>query len=174
MRPAEIRGLEWKHVDGDTIHVRQQLQPVKGQGLVVVSTPKTDAGWRDIPIPENVQRMLAGTRAWNATQAAERGHAGAWGSDRDFVFRQANGKPWSVPVESRRWRALEDAAGLPHQRLYLARHTAARLLLDSGVAIEVVSKILGHAKTSFTYDVYVHPLEDQKKAAAEVMGDLLK
>lgn len=170
LRPAEVRGLEWKHIDGDVIHVRQQLQQVKGHGMVVVEMPKTDAGWRDIPIPENVQAMLAVTRAWNTEQAIMRG----WELDEhDFVFRQANGRPWTPPVEARRWRALEDAAGLPHQRLYVCRHTAARLLLDSGTPIEVVSKILGHAKTSFTFDVYVHPLEDQKKTAADAMGKLL-
>ena len=42
-------------------------------------------------------------------------------------------------------------------------------MLRRGVAVEVVSRILGHSKVSVTLDIYRHVLESEKQA---VMVDL--
>lgn len=53
------------------------------------------------------------------------------------------------------------------------RHTAASLWIAAGVDIFTVSRRLGHAKTSFTMDVYAHLLEGQQAAAASALDHLL-
>jgi len=41
-----------------------------------------------------------------------------------------------------------------------ARHTGATLLLNSGVDIEIVAKILGHSSTRITREVYAKLLDE--------------
>jgi hypothetical protein len=52
---------------------------------------------------------------------------------------------------------------LPKIRLHDLRHTAGTLMLRRGMRVEVVSKILGHAKVSITLEVYRHVLESEKR-----------
>ena len=46
--------------------------------------------------------------------------------------------------------------GLPHQRFHDLRHAFAKLMIESGEDLGVVSHILGHADFSTTADVYAH------------------
>jgi integrase len=61
----------------------------------------------------------------------------------------------SAPWYRRQWAPLRKKAGLLRTvRLHDLRHTAAALLLGSGVDVRTVSGILGHAPPSITLDVY--------------------
>ena len=44
---------------------------------------------------------------------------------------------------------------------------------DAGVAVQVVSKRLGHATVSITMDVYAHVLKDHENDAAQRTGGAL-
>ncbi len=46
------------------------------------------------------------------------------------------------------------SVGLQKIRFHDLRHTAASLMLNHGIPVIVVSKILGHAKPSITLDIY--------------------
>lgn len=48
LRRGEVLGLRWSDIDGDTIHVRQQVQRIRGQ--LHVGPVKTRAGNRDLPL----------------------------------------------------------------------------------------------------------------------------
>lgn len=52
---------------------------------------------------------------------------------------------------------------LPHITPHDLRHTAGTLMLRRKVPVEVVSKILGHANISITFDVYRHVLESERQ-----------
>jgi len=67
--------------------------------------------------------------------------------------------------ELRRWKRLVRLAGVPVIPLHGARHSYAELALSSGVRLDVVSRTLGHASSSFTADQYSHDSDD---AAAKV------
>ncbi|WP_172582223.1 tyrosine-type recombinase/integrase [Subtercola boreus] len=176
LRPAEVLGLGWEHVDftRGVVKVRRQLQRVRGSGLQIISSAKTDSGWRDIPVPPFVMAMLAETREQQMVDRIEFGNTYTeWAFDdvpAALVFTQPNGRPLDIGVDTRGWRKLLDAAGLPHERRYIGRHTAASIMIDMGEEISVVSSILGHSKTSFTYDTYVHPMEDTKRATSDRLG----
>jgi len=64
-------------------------------------------------------------------------------------------------------------AGLPDIRFHDLRHTAASLLLNNGVPVIVVSKMLGHSKPSMTLDVYGHLYMEQQSEAASIMDKLV-
>ena len=48
MRRGEVLGLRWSDIDGDTIHVRQQVQRIKGE--LLIGPVKTRAGKRNLPL----------------------------------------------------------------------------------------------------------------------------
>ncbi len=63
--------------------------------------------------------------------------------------------------------------GLPTTiRFHDLRHTAATLLLSSGVHPKVVSEMLGHTDISITLRVYAHVTPHMQQAAVEVMDGL--
>ncbi len=69
-------------------------------------------------------------------------------------------------------RVLEDT-GLLKIRFHDLRHTAASLLLNHGVPVIVVSKMLGHSKPSITLDIYGHVYDERQSEAARIMDDLV-
>lgn len=177
-RPSEILGLTWSCVDWQrkTITIKDQLQRIRGGGLQMIGATKTEAGHRVITVPDVVLDLL---REQQQQQMIDRIEAGddylEWEFDGEpvpLVFRQKNGRPIDIGVDTRNWKRVLDAAGVPYARRYQGRHTAATLMLDMGTPIEVVSNILGHRRTSFTLDTYVHPLEEAKQSLADLLGGI--
>lgn len=175
LRPGEALALGPEHVHHDHIEIRRQLQQVRGKGTVLVPFTKTGAGRRDVPIPENIARMLR--RSITAQRRARLAAGADWvgahtvdGGQANLVFAQADGRPITSPVDTKQWRTLLEMANVPQKRRYTARHTAATLMFSMGMDAPTVSAILGHRRASFTIDTYVHPLEDEKRRAAETMA----
>jgi integrase len=58
-------------------------------------------------------------------------------------------------------------------RFHDLRHTAATLLLASGVNVKVVSEMLGHSSVSITLSIYAHVLPHMQQSAVNAMDQLL-
>jgi integrase len=69
---------------------------------------------------------------------------------------------------------LLERAGLPRMRFHDLRHTAATLLLGSGVNPKIVSEMLGHASVAITLDIYSHVMPHMQQQAAQAMDDTLR
>ena len=90
--------------------------------------------------------------------------------DSDYVF----GNLWrgSAGRPLRRWAVDDLFARLARRtgitaHAHMYRHTHATELLRSGVAIEVVSKRLGHADVAVTSRTYSHLLPEDLRAAID-------
>lgn len=174
LRPSEALGLEWKHIDFDTstIHIRQQVQQV-GKEMHLVEATKTDAGWRDVPLPDYIADMLKEHRIRQLQEIAGHG-VEMWSPDgkpHSWVFTSARrpGRPLSHDGDGTEWRKLLAKAGVPHVRRYAARHTAASFLVANNVDIATVAAILGHTDASFTLKTYVHAMDERKKAVGGLL-----
>jgi len=180
LRPAEALGLTWADVDlvNGSIRVHGQLQRVKGMGVVYLPIPKTEAGDRIIKLaPVVVDQLKATLEQQRFDQARNASTYEDWeynGKPVGLVFTRPNGRPIEPRLDSQYWKRLLASTGLEHARRYQLRHTAATLMLDMGNDVVVVAATLGHANPSFTYDTYVHPLEERKKELGEMMGALAK
>ena len=49
---------------------------------------------------------------------------------------------------------------VPHYGLHVWRHTFATNLYYKGVDVKILSKLLGHANTTITYNIYIHLYSD--------------
>lgn len=174
MRVGETLGLRWQDVDLDNarLTVRQQISFIHGGH--VFQPPKTKAGNRTIPIPQQVVHVL------NQVKRDQKGKQRIFGDeyrvDLDLVCCTDKGTPLYHGNLTARWNALIKNAGVPRIRIHDARHTHASLLLQQGVNPKVVAERLGHANVSITLDTYTHLLPGiQEKAvdtfANEIFGE---
>jgi integrase len=69
-------------------------------------------------------------------------------------------------VVSGRFDRLFVKAKLRRIRLHDCRHTAASLMLASGVPVKVVSELLGHSSPTITLSIYAHTLPGMAQEAA--------
>jgi len=163
LRPGEALGLRWEDVDLDagTLQIRQQLQRVKGKGLVALN-PKSEAGKRTWVLPAT---MLAALKAHRKIQNEARLRAGDHWTDTGLVFTLENGRGIDVVLDRRRWHALLDRAGVTQRRLYDARHSAATVMLAQGVELRTAMALLGHSQISVTAK-YMHAVDAIKADAA--------
>ncbi|MGO9343404.1 MAG: tyrosine-type recombinase/integrase [Acidimicrobiales bacterium] len=75
---------------------------------------------------------------------------------------------------SDRFERLVASAGLRRIRLHDCRHTAASLMLASGVPVKVVSELLGHSSPTITLSIYAHTLPGMAhEAGAALSASLL-
>ena len=68
---------------------------------------------------------------------------------------------------------LKDAQ-LPDIRFHDLRHTCATPLLDAGVPLVTVSKILGHSSPAVTAKIYAHALDESKAVAIAALSRRLQ
>ncbi len=165
IRRGELMGLQWGDIDFDNsvISVSRNVTYTPASGIVV-STPKTDCGLRQIPLLPSVWAML---KEYQCTMEE-------W-STQDYLFpRGGNPKqardPNSITRRVKRFMKLHD---LPDMSPHDLRHTCATLLLSNGADIKSVAEILGHTDASTTLNFYVRSDLQQMKAATAKMANAL-
>ena len=156
LRQGEALSLRWSEVN-------------LRAGTVAVVASKTDAGIRTVALPGFVVEAL---RAHRVRQAEEKMAADVWG-DPGLVFASTVGTRLDRRNVLRWWHELTIRAGVGRRRFHASRHTAATLLLNDGVPLEVVSVTLGHAGLAITADVYAKVRPELQRTAATAMENVL-
>jgi integrase len=152
MRLGELLDLRWSDITDDELTVRQA---------------KTRAGVRSLPLIAEAKRVLRQHRRQQKVHAID-----------GYVFPTSVGTR-RLPQRTREhWNVLLRRAGVEHRcrncgsgdrcsssvrRFHVSRHTAATLLLEAGVELEVTSAILGHASIGITADIYAKVRSDLKR-----------
>ncbi len=88
----------------------------------------------------------------------------------DYIFTNLNGEPASPnSMKTTYYNVVKRAHIHSAKGIHTLRHTCATHLLHNDVDVKVVSKLLGHATTSFTYDVYIHLFENDVPDALKTL-----
>lgn len=166
LRRGEALALRWRDVDLERkeLNVAGTLKQLDGR--LFIDTPKTSAGVRTLPLLPEVATAL---RDHRRRQAAEQLAAGPLWHDLGYVFTREDGQPLVPDKISEWWPKVCVEAGIGRRRFHATRHTAATLMLNAGVPLEVVSAILGHAGLAITSDVYAKVTADTKRRALEAL-----
>jgi integrase len=162
MRLSELLGLIWEDIDLDRgqIHVRAQLSRAHVGSPAQRVAPKTRAAVRQIPLTPQLAGLLR-----------ERTFTAARGAGNDWVFATRSGTPLSQRnIQRSALHHAADAASLrldgAQLRFHDLRHTfASHLVIDLGLDVVQVSRILGHASPSTTLDIYAHMFDEARHAA---------
>jgi Phage integrase family len=156
LRQGETFNLHWDDVDLDA-------------ATVTIPDAKTDAGRRTVAVPPFV---CAALRAHRIRQLEERLRAPVW-HDPTLVFASTTGTRLDPRNALRWWHDLTVRAGVGRRRFHASRHTAATLMLNNGVALEVVSATLGHAGYAITADVSAKVRPQLQRRAADAREGVL-
>jgi integrase len=162
LRISELLGLIWGEIDfaAGLIRIRAQLSRAhRGEPARRVA-PKTMASVREIPLVPQLAEHLAAHRQATPFSAAT-----------EWVFATSRGTPFGERNVARRVlkRAADDAGLNDGERRSLRfhdlRHTfASHLIIDFGLDVAQVSRILGHASITITLNVYTHLFDDARHA----------
>jgi integrase len=161
LRPGEACGVRWDAIDLDagTLNVVQFRRVDFDTGAMSYAPPKAKSD-RPLALPAPLVERL---RSRWAQQSADRlaAPAGAW-VDSGLVVTTNMGTPVDPHNLRRTVRTLARSVGIfdrPDERdltPYELRHTAASLLVESGMALEEVSDLLGHANVRTLLESYRH------------------
>lgn len=168
MRLGELLALTWDRIDWGrgTVDVRATLHRV-GPKIYEPREPKTARSRRTISLSPTAQSALRTHRLREAERMMELGR----GMDDDsLIFTDRWGEPiYWARITERHLHPLCDRAGLPRIRFHDLRHTAASMMLSSGVPVHIVSQILGHASATTTLGVYAHLMPGDQESAVAVL-----
>lgn len=135
LRFGELVELRRKDIDlrNGVIHVRRGA--VRAGGEVIIGTPKSEAGIRDVAIPPHLMPMVREHLGRNIT-----------GGKEGLLFPAADGVSTMAPATLYRvfYRA-RDAAGRPDLRWHDLRHTGAVLAASTGASLAELMGRLGHS-----------------------------
>ncbi|MGE0215892.1 site-specific integrase [Mycolicibacterium sp.] len=165
LRRSEVLGLRWADVDLDAGTVTVAQGRVVVGGGTVTGAPKSTRSARTLPMPRDV---LAALRAFKTRQAEEHLALGGGWPDTGLVAVNADGSPIRPETYSKAFAANCAAARVPVIRLHDVRHTAASILLDSGLPVLAVAKWLGH-DPAITLRVYGHVFDDALASAGDTL-----
>ena len=169
LRRGELLGLTWPDVDtgAHLIRVRHALVEITGfhacpyceagHTRLLFDTVKSRAGERVCPLVPEVEAALMAHRL---RQDHERALYGPDYADHGLVFARPDGNPWRPGWISDEFTKLMVASGAAEglervPSLKALRSTMVTALHEEGVALEVVSRVAGHAGTRVTDDHYL-------------------
>jgi integrase len=155
MRLKEVVGLRWEEVDlsGGVLHVAED----------------TKTGMRPIPLTQEARAVL--------NDLGARFRAGKTGSATPFVFVQGDAGDYTSDF----WRnriskaaaASMKAAGAIGATFHTLRHTAAAWMVQRGVPLYEVQKILGHSTPLMTQR-YAHLAPEHLRHAADALDAAIR
>jgi integrase len=173
IRTEEARALRWDHVDldGDP-EARSPVPPsiAVWRSVRLYGDTKTEKSRRTLALPQNAVTALREHRKW---QTEARLAAGPLWQDTGLVFTTSVGTPLDASHVRRDFRALckkADIEGVWAPREL--RHTFVSVMSVSGVAVEEIARLAGHASSRTTETIYRHELRPVITTGADVMDKI--
>lgn len=170
LRTGEVTALSWKDIDFDNrmINVVAAMESGKDE----LKTPKTAAGVRKVPIPDDIYYALLErkgdpfkpvfTQQTTGRRHTESSRTKAWNS----LKRQMDISMGAKTYRSQIIMSVVATDLVP----YCLRHTYCTNLQDKGISINIAKYLMGHSDISVTANVYTYITDDAIREAAKTLG----
>ncbi len=176
LRSSELRGLTWADVDLERKVLTVQQ---RADAWNAIGPPKSDAGWREIPLAPMVVNSL---KKWRL-QCPRRNRAKDDPGELHYVFPNGAGNIEShANIINRGYHPLQNECGIvdeegkPKYGLHALRHVAASLFIEQGFMPKRVQALMGHSTIQMAFDTYGHLFptpEDDQKAMKHIQARLV-
>ena len=160
MRIGELMALEWGDIDWTRRCVRINKTMVRigdPKHSFVQRGAKSFSSNRTIPLSKEAIRILEFVLKRRSRV-------------NEFVLNNSHGD--HLTYEYVRWkihRACEEA-DVPYYGMHVFRHTFATNCYEKGCDVKILSKLLGHADVTVTYNTYIHLYGDALEAMRLIVG----
>lgn len=171
LRVGEILALEWENIDINKglIYISKTVQSnvkdfhneyfTKNYCKVKQST-KTRAGKRIVPINIQVKKYIE-----ELIEYDKRNNINSC-----YVCSTSTGtRNTARNLQRSLDRILKKTSISKRVSLHTLRHTFGSTLIRRGVGVEVVSKLMGHANITITYNKYIHVLQEEEVKAMNMI-----
>ena len=192
-RVGEIIGLRWTDCDFDEnmISINHNLIYRQGEDggecKFRITTPKTKAGVRAIPMMAEVKQALYEERLYQMKHGFNQTIIDGYGG---FIFQNRFGscisphcinraierisRDYNAEETERAKKERREPVLLPHFTVHNLRHTFCTRFCENETNLKVIQEIMGHADISTTMDVYNEATKERKKASMENLEGKIK
>lgn len=163
-RRNEVLGLQWKDLDllNCRVFITKQVHFPTGGGWKL-GPPKSGAGERGVPIPEDVAEALLHHK--NEINPSED----------DFVCQTKNGNPIRPESLNEQWIKTRKKLGLGENvTIHSLRHSYITWHAEAGTDMKTVAMLVGHADDRTTRQVYQRVTPKLEETAVRVVAGLVK
>lgn len=156
LRFGELVELRRRDLDTERGVVLVRRGVVRAEGKVIIKTPKSDAGIRDVAVPPHLRPVIADHLARYAEPGAD-----------GLLFPATRGGNLTPQSLYKVYYPARDSIGRPDLRFHDLRHTGAVLAAQTGATLAELMGRLGHATPAAALRYQHVALErDQQIAAA--------
>lgn len=140
LRRGEALGLRWEDIDQTrgVIHVSRNVTYHTSKALV--GTPKTENGYRDIPLVAHLSNILSPLESTGYIIAS----------------RQRPSEPICHSTFVRTWKRIGETINLHGATPHIFRHTYLTILAGLNIDVKTLQSIAGHGDIQITMNRYVH------------------
>lgn len=139
LRRGEVLGLKWEDVDTThgVIHVNRNV--TYHGSTPNIGTPKTDNGYRDVPIVPHLMSILGDAKSGYVIPSP----------------RNIN-QPLCCSTYRRMWKRIRATINLHDATPHVFRHTYLTILAGLNIDVKTLQSIAGHSDIQITMNRYVH------------------
>ena len=185
-RVSEVTGLRWEdiHMKENYVEINHNMvyyQRDQGRCDLSVTTPKTKAGCRIIPLLPEVKQALLNEKKYQLKNGIK--CIASIDGYTNFIFLNRYGNPHNPQTINRTIKRISLAYNeqelemaekekrepilLPHFSCHNLRHTFATRYCENETNLKVIQEILGHKDIATTMDVYAEATKEAKVKSFE-------
>lgn len=162
LRGGELMALKWSDIDLKNEYMNIHSNVVtfsneKGEQETILQYSTKTKKSRIVYLTKSAKKYL--TMLYNITNPAQD----------DFVI-VTSGKRILSTVTGTYRRICKRADIANTQGIHTLRHTFASLMIRNNIDIKIISEMLGHSDVGFTYNTYVHLIEEEKAKAMKTIN----
>lgn len=163
MRIGELCGLRWDDIDlkEQVLHIKRTVQRIKnleGGGKrtrILISTPKSNASIRKIPITDCLMPYLT-----------------KYESDSKHYMLTGTPKYVEPRLVQYHFKRFVEESSIENVNFHALRHTFATRCIEAQFDVKTLSEILGHSDVNVTLNRYVHSSYQLKKESMNKLSFL--
>lgn len=169
LRVGELTALKWEcvNLEDRTLTVKQTMQYHSSMGGWQIGKPKSEAGYRTIPLTDEAICILKEQKKKSEQRKEDDEYS-------DLIFLGSTGRPIGADKYNDALIRICRKIGVRRFSMHTLRHTFATRCIEGGMKPKTLQMIMGHANIGMTMNLYVHITEEEKRKEVEQVADALK
>lgn len=153
LRRSELLGLQWDSIDFEAKTMTIRHTVAKVTEVIAKDKTKNASSRRTFPLTAEALDIF---KVAKCHEEQNRIAFGKEYQENSYVFKWADGRPYSPDYVSHRFNDLLKKHNLQHIRFHELRHSCASMLIAMGWSLKDVQEWLGHSDIQMTANIYSH------------------